>query len=167
MNHFNQTHGHAPRGAKTATYKAWEAMHRRCRLESQDSYPQYGGRGIAVCEQWASFEEFLADMGEKPVGMSLERKDSNGPYAPNNCRWATQKEQQRNRRGNRLLSHDGVTMTVAEWAERIGVGSATIRSRIDKHGWSVARALETPARTRAECMRQAQSARWKLARIAL
>lgn len=142
----NTKHGFARRGEKTATYKTWEAMIRRCTMPSQQSYPLYGGRGISVCERWLKFENFLADMGEKPAGMSIDRKDSAGNYEPENCRWATQKEQQRNRRGNRLLTHDGITATVAEWADRTGMKSAMIRSRIDDYGWSIERSLTTPAR---------------------
>jgi hypothetical protein len=142
----NLKHGYAKRGAKTPTYKTWESMIRRCTMPSQDSYPIYGGRGISVCERWRDFENFLADMGEKPDGMTIERNDGDGDYEPGNCRWASQQEQQRNRRGNRFLTHNGITATVAEWSDRTGIKSATIRTRIDKFKWSAEEALRTPAR---------------------
>lgn len=156
----NTRHGHSRRGAKTRTYIAWEAMHRRCSNPSQESYPQYGGRGIAVCPEWRDFAAFLRDMGECPDGLTLERKCRDSDYSPSNCRWATQKEQQRNRRGNRLLTHMGMTLTAAEWSERTGIQSAVIRSRIDRHGWSVAKALDTPTMTTQQVMQAAHAKRW-------
>jgi hypothetical protein len=160
MTHFNTKHGHAGRRRKTRTYRLWEAMHRRCSMPSQQSYPLYGGRGIRVCDRWRSFESFLADMGECPEQGSLDRINGDGHYEPGNCRWASQKQQQRNRRGNRLIEHDGVTATVAEWAERTGVPSATIRARIDRYGWSAGQALTAPHRTPAESARAASLLRW-------
>lgn len=161
MNHPNTRHGHASRGRKTPTYLAWESMIRRCEMPSQESYPLYGGRGIKVCTRWHDFAAFLADVGEKPAGMSLDRIDGSRGYEPGNCRWATMKQQQRNRRGNRFLEHCGERLTVAEWAERVGVPSATIRSRIDRYGWTVERALTEPYRTRAQAAAEANRLRWR------
>lgn len=160
MTHFNTKHGHASRGGKTPTYKVWMSMIRRCTMPSQDSYKLYGGRGIKVCDRWLnSYAAFLEDMGERPDGASLDRINSNGHYEPDNCRWASMKEQQRNRRGNRILTYQGQSKTVAEWAEITGVHSATIRSRIDMYGWSVEQALSTPKRSRQEACKAAASAR--------
>ncbi len=90
------THG-ATRNGQSPTYSTWAAMHARCRRPKNKCYDSYGGRGIQICERWYRFENFLADMGEKPLGMSIDRKDSNGNYTPDNCRWATATEQSRNR----------------------------------------------------------------------
>lgn len=145
LTQISRKHGHAERDAHSGAYKAWRSMRQRCLYPSQQSYPLYGGRGITICDRWSSFANFLADMGERPEGMSLDRIDSNGNYEPNNCRWATTKDQARNRPGRtRLLSHEGETLSVVEWAEKTGIPSGTIRSRIDRCGWSVALALSTP-----------------------
>ena len=91
----NATH----RMRDTATYRSWNAMRNRCKNKRAERYPQYGGRGIAVCERWNQFENFLTDMGKRPIGKTLDRyPDKNGNYEPGNCRWATVTEQNRNRR---------------------------------------------------------------------
>lgn len=94
------------------------------------------------------YENFLADMGERPEKMTLDRIDTNGNYCPGNCRWATNKQQHRNMRSNRLITHDGETKCVAEWAEVVGIGSRALANRIDVYGWSVEKALTTIGDTR-------------------
>lgn len=129
-------------------YHTWQQMKKRCSNPNVDGYENYGGRGITVCESWAaSFESFARDMGERPEGMTLDRIDTDGPYSPENCRWATHTTQGRNRRNNRLLTMDGRTMSMIEWSEETGIPKRTLQSRLNIHGWSVRDALTTPVRT--------------------
>ena len=95
-------HGHARRRGLSGTYVSWYAMKDRCLNPNHSSYANYGGRGVRVCERWLAFEGFLADMGERPSGTSIDRLDSNGGYKPGNCRWADAKTQGRNRRTVKL-----------------------------------------------------------------
>lgn len=92
-------HGHASNGRETPEYKAWKNMRRRCENPNHPRYKDWGGRGIKVCERWHDFRNFYADMGPKPgPEFSLDRKNNNGNYEPENCRWATRSQQQRNAR---------------------------------------------------------------------
>src|SRR5262249_39469695 len=110
-------------------------------------HPRYGGRGISFCERWTGpdgFERFVSDMGERPsLAHSLDRIDPNGPYSPENCRWATKVEQQRNTTASRLLTHAGDTRCLAEWAEVKSIPLKVLWRRRDR-GWSLKRALSTP-----------------------
>ena len=99
----------------------WGAMRQRCNNPAYRDYPRYGGRGIKVCDRWASFGNFLADMGERQPGLTLERKDNNGDYELSNCRWATMKEQGRNRRNSRWIMFEGRNLCLAEWCDVFGV----------------------------------------------
>src|SRR5215831_891937 len=94
----NFQHGHNQAGAPTPTYRSWQKMRARCNNPRNNRFSLYGGRGIKVCRRWDSFENFLADMGERPLGMTLDRIDPDGDYKPGNCRWATPTQQRANRR---------------------------------------------------------------------
>lgn len=129
---------------RSPEYSSWRSMIRRCEDPQERNFAHYGGRGISVCARWRhSFTAFLADMGLKPSPRhTIDRRDVNGHYVPENCRWATNIEQARNRTDSRWLEHGGQRLTVVEWAERIGVDESVIRMRL-KRGWSVAEALST------------------------
>jgi hypothetical protein len=134
-------HGESRHDTPTAEYGVWLDMRKRCRNQSHRSFKYYGGKGIKVCERWQTYENFLADMGRRPSPKhSIERRDSNGDYEPNNCRWATKSEQMRNTSYNRMLTLDGVTLCVVEWAERLGISVNTIRKRVYA-GYTDAQAL--------------------------
>ncbi len=126
---------------KTKEYRAWGHMWSRCTNEKVKSYRYYGGRGISVCDRWASFKNFFEDMGKSPSGAhSIDRIDNDGNYEPGNCRWATVKEQRRNKRDNRVLTIDGEHKTLAEWAENAGVIYKTAHNRL-RMGWSPQEAI--------------------------
>jgi hypothetical protein len=121
-------------------------MMQRCYDERVRSYRLYGGRGIVVCERWKSPENFVADMGPKPTAQhSIDRIDVNGNYEPSNCRWATSKQQCRNKRNNLLLTSGGLTLSLSEWAERTGLSRQMIFHR-KRVGWSDSDAVGLPAR---------------------
>lgn len=130
----------------TPEYKAWQQMFVRCYNPKSKSYDNYGARGITVCDAWhGSFETFYADMGPRPtLAHSLERRKNGEGYSAENCCWATTKEQGNNRRTNRLITHDGVTHTLGEWAESVGMSPQAFRQRLMK--WSMEDALSTPIR---------------------
>jgi hypothetical protein len=131
---------------KRPEYGSWRAMKDRCLNPRHSAYDRYGGRGVTICERWLTFANFFADMGPRPTPEhSLDRVDANGNYEPENCRWATDAEQNQNSRKNRFLTHDGQTLCVSEWARRIGIKAATLEQRLNL-GWSVERALTAPLR---------------------
>lgn len=130
--------------SKTKVYRAWVDMRRRCYTPESSRYNAYGARGIVVCERWKhSFVNFFDDMGHPPEGTSLERRDNNGNYNPENCVWATWREQYRNRSTNKMIEHDGRLMPLCDWAEEIGIPDGVLRSRI-RRGWAVERAFYQP-----------------------
>jgi hypothetical protein len=136
------SHGHCKHGAMSRTYRAWSDMRTRCRNPKNEEFKNYGGRGIIVCERWAVFENFLTDMDEVPPGLTIERTDNNGNYQPGNCRWASNQEQQNNKRNNRRIEFRGEVFTIAQWAKRLGLPDSSLRKRLGR-GWSVERALTT------------------------
>lgn len=125
----------------TRTYRIFVNMHTRCGNANSSHYDRYGGRGIKVCERWATFATFLSDMGECPPGLELDRIDNDKGYSPENCRWATRKQQTNNRSTSNLVEINGKTMTVAEWSEQPGaVRARTVYARLAA-GWSAERAV--------------------------
>lgn len=125
------THGHKRGGKMSGTYKTWSDMIQRCNNANNTGYRNYGGRGIKVCERWHTFENFLADMGLRPLGKSLDRINVNGNYTPTNCRWATRQEQAENTRFNRWITYDGRTDTQANWARHFKVHPRSLSRRLD------------------------------------
>lgn len=130
---YNETGENTKHGlTATRTYVTWQAMLARCNRPQHPSYPNYGGRGIHVCERWSSFQSFVADMGIRPPNTSIDRINNDGNYEPGNCRWATQKEQTRNTRVNALVMFQGREVTLAELAEIAGVSIGAITHRIKR-----------------------------------
>lgn len=131
--------------ARSPQNRVWSAIKDRCLNPNDHGFASYGGRGITICDRWRdSFAAFYADMGPRPSpGLAVERIDNDGPYSPENCRWATQIEQCNNTRRNVWLTYAERTQTVAQWSRETGIGSPTIRWRL-KQGWSIERALTEP-----------------------
>jgi hypothetical protein len=144
-------HGHSGKPRKrvrpTPTYSSWNAMHCRCENPNASNYRLYGALGVRVCARWSGehgFSNFLRDMGERPPSTTLDRyPNRNGDYSPDNTRWATRKQQQRNRRCSRLLAFRGRTQTVADWSDEYGVPQNTIGLRLAR-GWSIEHAITVP-----------------------
>lgn len=134
--------------SRSPEYKVLKSLIQRCVNKNCPAYPDYGGRGIKVCDRWLySFEAFFEDMGKRPKGHSIERIDNTGNYEPSNCKWATQQEQVNNRRSNTLLTCNGKTQTIAQWKREMGLKRNNIEERL-KHGWSIDQAINTPRNTR-------------------
>ena len=132
---------------RTKTYRSWESMKQRCTNPRFSSYKWYGGKGVRICDRWLGengFTNFLNDMGEVPIGLTLERIDNNGNYEPLNCRWATKKEQCRNRRTSAFFTFNGRTQTLAAWAEEYGIAQGLLYARLYK-AWDFETAITMKA----------------------
>ncbi len=142
-------HGHSGYGntgrVPSPEYRSWLGMKRRVAGTDESKKRNYRDRGIRICVRWKLFENFLADMGHRPPEMSLERIDNNRSYGPDNCKWATQTEQARNRRTNKLVTYQGKTQPMSAWSEEKGWPPHVIGNRL-RRGWSVRRALTQPHR---------------------
>jgi hypothetical protein len=123
----HRTHGMTD----TRTYQSWCNMKLRCDNPKAVGYQYWGGRGIGYCVRWKSFDAFLADMGPAPDKMTLDRIDGSKDYGPDNCRWASVKTQQNNKRSNRRITYQGRTKTLSEWAEELGVDYGALKWRVD------------------------------------
>jgi hypothetical protein len=122
-------------------YKIWSGIVQRCTNPKRENYPKYGGRGIKLCERWRVFANFYADMGARPSpDHSIDRTDTDGDYAPENCRWATSKEQANNGRHNRWIELNGERKTMKQWSEHLGINYYTLADRI-RRGWPPEKAL--------------------------
>jgi len=129
--------------AKTPIHRIWTDMRQRCSNPRHHAYKNYGGRGVKVCERWNVFENFLADIGANRPSRkySLDRIDNNGPYSPENCRWASRTEQANNTTKSRFLEWNGQRKTVSEWCRLIGIKQSTLNARLNYYGWSVEKSL--------------------------
>lgn len=129
-------------------YKSYLAMRTRCFCKKHAQYKNYGGRGITVCQRWLEplkgFEHFLADMGKRPIGTSLDRINNLGNYSPKNCRWATAKEQSNNTSANIRWKYKNKTHTISEWSLIYGIPSRILYNRVKLYGWSIEKALTFP-----------------------
>lgn len=141
----NRTHGQS---AKCPEYKVWKKMRSRCENTANKDYHHYGGRGISVCDEWKSFEAFYRDMGPRPSPKhTIERMENSLGYSKANCVWATRKKQSRNTRRNRILTFDGITQSVPDWADQLGISQKILHFRL-RAGWTVEDTLTIPANGR-------------------
>ncbi len=135
---FQKTHGQR----KTPAYKAWAAAKDRCFNAANKDYSSYGGRGITMDPEWRKdFAVFIAAMGPRPDGGTLERVRNEGNYEPGNCVWASHKRQCNNRRTNVFMVFEGRRDTISGWAESVGISRKTITTRLNRDGWSVRESL--------------------------
>ena len=145
-------HGESPKQGKrnaSKLYSIWVNMRNRCFNSDNKSFIYYGGRGISVCDEWnefLNFEKWAIQNGFEE-NLTLDRIDVNGNYEPENCRWISRKEQMRNTRSNHLLTYNGDTKTMAEWAEITGIPYSTLKQRINKYNYSVEKAFTKPVKT--------------------
>lgn len=141
---------HGMKGTKE--YHAWSEMKQRCTNQNAQQYKNYGARGIKVCDRWLqNFENFYADMGKAPDGLSIDRIDVNGDYCPENCRWADNETQQYNRRDTVKITFNGITENLMYWSKKTGLSTRTLYERLRcnkkiKIPWSIEKILTTPTR---------------------
>ena len=134
---------------KPDTFSHWVNMKTRCLNKNNVKYKNYGGRGITICDEWLSFENFhywTINNGFNK-DLTLERIDVNGNYEPSNCTWITMEQQAKNKRNSKIITYNGLTMNVAEWSKYLGLGRETVRERL-KNGWSIKDALSPKKRSR-------------------
>jgi hypothetical protein len=137
-----------PPKKRPPTYLSWHCMKQRCLNPNNLNFYNYGGRGIRVCERWLTFSNFLADMGERPEGTSLDRIDVDGDYAPQNCRWVTQKQQTNNMRKTFWVTYKGERLSLQMLSDRLGIDRYTLRRRILDMKWPEEYWAEKPSKGR-------------------
>ena len=143
----NECHRAIHRMTNSAEHRVWSGMKGRCRNPNDPAWLDYGGRGITVCDEWNKFENFYRDMGPRPSPEhSIERRDNDKGYSPDNCYWATRQEQALNRRNSTKLTLNGETLNILRWSERLGISESLIYWRLNKGNWSVERTLTTPVK---------------------
>ncbi len=133
----NKKHG----ASETKVYSVWEGMKKRCLNKNDKRFKDYGGRGIGICKEWLSFENFSKDIGPRPDGYQIDRIDNDGDYNPSNCRWATRQENSSNKRNSQIIEFNGRKETLSEWSRLVGVRHSTLEWRIKK--WGIKKALTT------------------------
>lgn len=129
-------------------YSVWSGMRRRCLDEGDKGYKDYGGRGIRIIDEWLKFNTFYewAIRNNYELGLTIERKDVNGNYCPENCCWIPRAEQAKNRTDNHRITIDGETKLMCEWAEAYGISMQTLSNRINVYGWDEVKAVTTPVK---------------------
>ena len=132
-----KTHGKS----KTRTWTIWNLMRQRCTNPRNESFKNYGGRGITICQRWDEFANFLADMGEAPTGLTIDRCENDGNYEPGNCRWVTRGEQALNTRRNRIISLNGRSQPLVVWCRELGLPYWTVHARL-RRGATAQEALQ-------------------------
>jgi len=144
LRNSRENHAHTHLYSGTPTYSVWCGMIQRCTNPNRNNWESYGGRGITIDPSWYKFENFLADMKEKPGNeYSIDRIDNSRGYSPENCKWSTRKEQHSNTQRTRYLTYNGETLSVMQWEQKTHIGHKRIESRISR-GWSIEEALFTP-----------------------
>lgn len=140
-----KTHGKS----KTLAYKVWGSMKQRCQNLADKDYSYYGGRGITVCTRWQKFENFYADMGDPEFeSATLDRIDNSKGYSPENCRWATWKQQANNTRKNNWLSYEGKVQTLSAWAAELKISPSSLTARLGRLNWGLRKSLSTPSQSK-------------------
>lgn len=139
-------HGHAKTTTRNATptYESWTSMKMRCKNKNYSSYKFYGAKGITYCPEWELFENFLRDMGERPKGTSLDRIDGTQGYFPENCRWATNRQQNENRKSSVWIDYAGEKLLLIDFARKIGMRVDTVWYRLNKRHMSPEQIANTP-----------------------
>ena len=134
-------------GKDTKLYNVWTSIKQRCLNSNSKPFPDYGGRGIKICDEWMSdfiaFFDWAIDNGYID-GLSIDRIDNDGYYCPDNCRWVSSTVQQNNKRNNHILTYNGESLTMSQWSQRTGIKYSKLKDRINKCGWSIEKSLTTP-----------------------